>query len=137
MEEKKSIKELVIERLAKSGPVSRERLIDAMVTSEEDKRHELLLKAVKLQEQLEGQVKTASRPDVQTFNGDGSPASATFSQNGIKALKSAKDKLTKLSACFDKCLETPTGETFKELEGLLNQGGGAKAPSAEEVRAGN
>jgi hypothetical protein len=138
MDEKKSIKELVLERLAKSGPASLDRVVSAMTQQEEDVRHELLLKAIKLQEVYEGQVKAASRPDVQLYQSNGESQQQAFSAAGIKALKMAKEKLAKLSTCFDKCLEAPTAELYKELKQLVDQGSNqAKAPSAEEVRAGN
>ena len=135
-DEKKSIKELVLERLAKSGPASLDRVVDAMVKETEDKRHELLLKAIKLQEDYEKQVQSAGRPDQHSYDGNGVEISSSYSQSALKALKSAKEKLNKLSACFDKCLEAPTAELFKELGNLVAQGGNAKAPTAEEVRAG-
>lgn len=131
--EKKSIKELVVERLAKSGSASTERLITALLDVELDRRHETLLKAVKLLDEAENQVKASSRPDVQTFNADSTPLSSSFSMNALKAMKSAKEKLARLHEAFDKALEK--GD-FNQLNQLVAQGGQGKAPSSEEVRAG-
>jgi hypothetical protein len=137
-ENKKSIKELVIERLAKSGPESHERLIVAMTEAEMSKRHDTLLKAVKLIEEAENQAKAASRPDVQTFNVEGVVQTSAYSQNALKAYKAAKEKVSKLQTAFDLALESGSADAFNKLTQLVNQGGNqAKAPAAEEVRAGN
>lgn len=80
------------------GPNTRKRVVEHFANIEAEKQSEALINGLSKLTNLENGLKKIDRPDVETFNSDGSPESSSYSKGRIeerKKLTAQIDKITK------------------------------------------
>lgn len=92
-----SIREAVAESVSNVGERTRNQVVEAFAQREADKRATALVKALDKLTELEKEGYKLAKPDIQTFNDDGSVKDASFSGERIKARKEHAEKLEKLT----------------------------------------
>jgi hypothetical protein len=115
--------------IAASAPIIQERLITVLADREINKRAEMLITAM---DRLANARSTANRfkPDVVTYNGDGTKASETWSKKGLEE----SIKASQLTAKWIKTIEVALDKgDFNELAKMVNQPEGKVAASVEDA----
>ncbi len=123
------IRNKVTTLLSNSSAMVQTNVVNHLVEIELKKRADLVLDGLKkLDEANEGLKKI--KPDMTTFNGDGTKKDESYSQNKINELKKAKEK----AANIEKALEQALGEqpNFAQLEKVCKGGGDNNKETAEQ-----
>jgi len=107
----------IASRIKDSNPEVVERWQDAQVEKEVSTRVDLLDKAMQRRFQCLTELNKVNRPDNETFNADGSRASASYSKDRLKAIKDAKEALAKVEHALEKALVHNEWQKIKELKG--------------------
>jgi phenylalanyl-tRNA synthetase beta subunit len=92
----------------------REKVVQSRINKEINSRVEALDKALGLRASMQNNIRKLERPDVKTFNTDGSVASASLSATQYKELKQAKEKIGKV----DKAIKLALGGDYSKLNEL-------------------
>jgi len=92
-----SIREAVVESVSNVGDRTRSLVVEHFAQREADKRAAALIKGLDKLSELEKEGYKLAKPDIQTFNDDGSVKDASFSGERIKARKEHAEKLEKLT----------------------------------------
>ena len=108
---------IVAERLGSSGTAVRERVIDTLVEREVVSRVEVLDKGLAKRSEYERELRKISKPDVETYDAEGKPVSATYSKARIDELKKSREQLTKLEGAIDKALVSNDFSKLREIVG--------------------
>lgn len=87
-----------------SNPEVQRRFIESQVDAEITSRVGLLDKAMQKRFQCMTELNKVNRADIETFNADGSTASATFSKDRLKAIKDGKEALAKVESAIEKAI---------------------------------
>lgn len=90
----------------------RDDVVKKLVTAEIENRVQKLTDALSARKTLFVELKKAEKPDVQTFNADGSVATSGYSKEKLEQIKKAKEKLDKQ----DKAIEAALGGDFSKLQ---------------------
>jgi hypothetical protein len=104
----------VADKIKGSGEAVRARLVDAMVEKELASRVECLDKAFQRRFELLTNLRKIERPDTETYNADGTVASASYTKARIEEIKKAKEALEKHENALEKALST---NDFSKLKG--------------------
>ena len=100
-----SVKEVVTERLGSVGPVVRDKVINILVETEVEKRTTAVVNVVRKLDEAVVALRKVNKPDIETFNADGSVASAQFSKTRLDDIKKAKEVVEKLEAALENAFE--------------------------------
>lgn len=92
-----SIREAVAESVSNVGERTRNQVVEAFAQREADKRATALVKALDKLTELEREGYKLKKPDIVSFNEDGSPKDSAYSQERVKAIKEHGEKLEKLT----------------------------------------
>lgn len=92
-----SIREAVAESVSNVGERTRNQVVEAFAQREADKRATALVKALDKLTELEREGYKLKKPDLVTFNEDGSPKDSAYSHERVKAIKEHGEKLEKLT----------------------------------------
>jgi hypothetical protein len=100
-----TVKQLVTDRLGAIGPVVQSKVVDLLVDQEVERRVKAVSVLVAKLDELNGNLKKIDRADVETFNQDGSPATATFTKARLEEIKKAKEQIAKIEKALDMAFE--------------------------------
>lgn len=100
-----TINEQVAEKLAEISPTVESKVVDLMVDKEVSRRVELITQGLGKLSDWEREGRKLSKPDVETFNEDGSQASAVFSKSHLDALTKHNERVAKLTRALDKAID--------------------------------
>lgn len=100
----------VAERIKASAPDVEQRLVDMLVEKEVSRRVEVVGQGVGKANDLEKELRKIDKPDSETFNADGSTATATYTKARLEELKKTREKLDKLNKAIDKALAGDLGD---------------------------
>lgn len=104
----------VASRIKESGPQVYARLRDAMVEKEITSRVDLLDKAFQKRFQLLTDLRKVDRPDQETYNADGSVATASYTKPRLEEIRKAKEALAKHENALEKALASNDFSKLKE-----------------------
>lgn len=104
----------VASRIKESGPQVYARLRDAMVEKEIASRVDLLDKAFQKRFQLLTDLRKVDRPDQETYNADGSVATASYTKPRLEEIRKAKEALAKHENALEKALASNDFSKLKE-----------------------
>ena len=131
---KKTIQEVVAEKISQSGENVANIVINKLAEVEISKRVESISKAIQKQEQLEKDLKKISKNDVVTYV-DG-VAIEVMSKSRFEDIKKGKEKIDKLIKAIDLALTQNTFDSYIKLEDTLKKldnAGGNKKEGSEET----
>lgn len=97
--------QIISERIKGSDQAIKDKVVEARVQAEIDKRASALDSALKKRVELEGEVKKLQRPTSEVYDANGNVVHAGFSKSDVKALAEAKKKLAKADKCIAAALE--------------------------------
>lgn len=112
----------VADRYSTVDPV-RKKVVDLLADREIDARAAALEKVLNRRSELQKDLKKVDKPDIETFNADGSPARQEYSKAKIDEVKKAKEALDKVEKAIDLALAKNDFGKVKEIAG---KAGGAK-----------
>lgn len=92
-------------------------MVEARVKAEVEKRATALDKALSVRSQVASELKKQDRPDVKTYNGDGTVASETYSEERFKEVKKLKEKLGKIDKTINLALNNSEWGKLNEVKG--------------------
>ena len=111
-----TVRTLVAERLGDTvGVTVRDRVVDVLVEEELTKRSNATVAVVRKLDEAVAALRKVDRPDTETFNSDGTPASQTYSKARLDEIKKAKELVDKLSNALDKAFENNDFSKVLEL----------------------
>jgi hypothetical protein len=111
-----SVKETVVNRLARTGLAVRDAVIDILVKEETEKRVVAATKAVNKLSELEKELKKLSKPDVETFNVDMSPATSSFSKSRVEEIKKVREQIAKVEKALTEAFENNDFQKLLDLK---------------------
>jgi DNA-binding transcriptional regulator GbsR (MarR family) len=100
-----SVKESVTEQLGNIGPSVREKVVTLLVDAEVEKRTNAVVAVVRKLDEANAALKKINRADNETFNEDGSVATATFTKTRLDDIKKNKEIIAKLEKALDEAFE--------------------------------
>ena len=100
-----TVKETVTERLGNVGPTVRESVVTLLVNAEVDRRTTAVVTVVKKLYEATAALKKINRADVETFNEDGTVASAAFSKPRLEDIKKSKETIAKLEKALEEAFD--------------------------------
>lgn len=101
------------------GARTRESVVEHFAQAQADKQAKALISGLEKLTTMERDLQKINKPDVQTFNEDGTVASATFSKERIEERKKLNEKIEKLTKAINKADES---DDFGDLYNLANAG---------------
>lgn len=99
-----SLQAKVAEKIATIAPVVEEKIIDALVSREVNRRSDALTKAIDDLSKMEGEVRRI-KPDQVQYNEDGTVKDQSYSKPKTEELKKLKQKIEKYTNAINKALE--------------------------------
>lgn len=120
-----SINEQVAEKLAGISPTVSGKVVDLLVDKEVNRRVELITQGLGKLSEMERETRKLSKPDVETFNTDLTPATPQFSKARVDEIGKQRQKVEKLTKALDKAIDDG------DIGDLANfvKGGGDKGPT--------
>lgn len=115
-----TIHEKVAERLSDISPAVTDKVVDLLVDKEVNKRVDNITQGLAKLDDLEKERRKHSKPDVQTYKEDLSPADPQFSKERVDAIQKLNQKIEKLTKALDKAIDA--GD-FGDLNNLLHNKG--------------
>jgi hypothetical protein len=112
-----TINEQVAERIKGISPQVEETVVNLLVDKEVNRRVELITQGLTRLEEFDRESRKLSKPDVETFDGDGNVASSGFSKDRTEARKKLTERTEKMTKAIDKAL----GGDIGDLANLVNQ----------------
>lgn len=109
------IRAAVAAGVASLGARTREEVVEHFAAQQATKQAEALIKGLDKLTSLERELQKINKPDVQTFDEDGTVASATFSKERIEERKKLNEQIEKLTKAINKADE---GDDFGDLYNL-------------------
>lgn len=97
-----SIREAVATALSDLGDNTRARVVEHFANLEAQKRADALVAGLNKLTELEREQKKLSKPDVVTYNEDGTEASGNYSKERIDARRKLTEQIEKLTKAMDK-----------------------------------
>lgn len=91
------IRAAVAASVANVGDRTRASVIEHFAQAQADKQATALIKGLDKLAELEREGYKLKKPDIQTFNEDGTPKDSAYSQDRVKAIKEHGEKLEKLT----------------------------------------
>lgn len=98
------IKNEIAERLVGSSEVVKEKVIDILFQKELDRRTDACLKVIEKLAELDKQYSKENKPDVVTYNEDGSIDKSSYSKDKVDALRKLREQRTNLDNALKKAL---------------------------------
>ena len=111
-----SVKETVANRLANSGATIRNAVVDILVKEETDRRVAATTKAVNKLAELDKELKKLSKPDIETFNADETPASPVFSKTRIEEIKKVREQIAKIEKALTEAFDNNNFQKVLDLK---------------------
>ena len=129
----KTIQEVVAEKLAASAESVKETVIDRLAKTEINKRVELVIKALSKQQELEANFKKINKNDIITYIE--SVAHESMSKQRFDQIAKEKEKKERLSKTLEEALTQNTSESYERLSESLkkldNNGGNSPSGGGE------
>lgn len=97
-----SIRDAVAAALSDLGDNTRSRVVEHFANIEAQKRADALVAGLNKLNDFERDLRKINKPDQETFNADGSVASATYSKDRLEAIKKLNDQIEKLTKALNK-----------------------------------
>lgn len=97
-----TISEAVKSGLSALAGRTRDAVVEHFAAKEAGKQAEALIKGLDKLNDLSREASKLSRPDIETFNGDGTSASVAFSKERIEQKKKLDEQIGKLTRAIDK-----------------------------------
>ena len=110
-----SVKESVTEQLGAVGPSVREKVVTLLVDAEIEKRTNAVVAVVRKLDEANAALKKINRPDTETYNEDGSVASASFTKQRLDEVKKTKETIAKLEKALDEAFDKSDFQKVFEL----------------------
>lgn len=110
-----SVKEAVTEQLGSIGPSVREKVVTLLVDAEVEKRTTAVVAVVRKLDEANAALRKVNRADMETFNEDGSVATATFTKQRLDEIKKTKETIAKLEKALDEAFEKSDFQKVFEL----------------------
>ncbi len=110
-----TIREAVAQGLSNLGGRTRQSVIEHFASQKAEKQAQALIKGLDKLNGFERDLNKINRPDVQTFNEDGSVASATFSKERIEERKKLNEQIEKLTNAINKADDAGDFDKLFEL----------------------
>jgi DNA-directed RNA polymerase subunit F len=123
-----SVQVKVAEQIAQLGPSIEDKVVDALVTREKDKRSDALVKVVDLHSQAEKELKKI-KPDL-SYMDETNKVTLMYSKSQLEALNKAKAKVQKHVNAINKALEK---KDFGDVYNLAN----GKEPVGDDDTSAN
>ncbi len=98
-----SIATTVAERLSNIAPAVADKVVEHLVNKELTRRSEAVIGGLAELDKLNGEFKKL-KPDVNTFNADGTAATSTWTKPKLEEKNKAEQKIAKLTKAIDKAL---------------------------------
>lgn len=100
-----SINEQVAEKLAGISPAVNGKVVDLLVEKEVNRRVELITQGLSKLNEMDRETRKLSKPDVETFNADLTPAAPQFSKARAEEINKHREKVEKLTKALDKAID--------------------------------
>jgi hypothetical protein len=117
-----TINEQVGEKLKAIAPVVENKVVDLLVDKEVNRRVEIITQGLGKLEELDRESRKLSKPDVESYDGDGNLSSSGYS----KVRKEEREKLAQRIDKLTKAVEKAVGGDIGDLANLVNQKGDSK-----------
>lgn len=101
----KSINEAVASKLENISPVVAEQVVNLLVEKEVNRRVELITQGLAKLNEYDREARKLSKPNVETFNADLTPAAPQFSKERVEEITKHREKTEKLSKALDKAID--------------------------------
>lgn len=101
----KSINETVAAKLSDISPTVNGRVVDLLVEKEITRRVELITQGLSRLTEFDRENRKLSKPDVETFNADMTPAAPQFSKARVEEINKHREKTEKLQKALDKAID--------------------------------
>ena len=98
-----SIRDAVAAKIAASNDTVHDRIIDILTTKEVERRVDGILKALEERDKLDKELRKI-KPDVQTFNEDGSVKDSAYSKGKLDERKKVTERLSKVETAINEAL---------------------------------
>lgn len=126
-----SLQTKVAEKIATIAPVVEEKIIDALVSREVNRRSDALTKAIDDLSKMEGE-KRRVKPDQVQYNEDGSVKDSSYSKAKTEELKKLNQKIDKFTNAISKALDKADyGDVYNLSKADNNPKSSGDADSAE------
>lgn len=123
-----SVQTAVAEKIATLGPSVEEKVVDALVGRELNRRSEALVGAMDKLSKLEGDLKKI-KPDQISYDEDGKEVSKTYSKAKTEEKDKLNKKIGKFTAAITKALEK---DDFNDVYNIDKQTGDNQKPDSDE-----
>ena len=100
-----TIHEQVAEKLSGISPAVSERVVDTLVEKEVNRRVEMITQGLAKLSDMEREMRKLNKPDVETFNHDGSPANVGFTKQKLDDISKQQQKMDKLTKALDNAID--------------------------------
>lgn len=99
------IKQEIAERLVGAGEVVKGKVLETLYVQELSKRTQACLDVITMIAENEKQYKKESKPDIETFNEDGTVANKAFSKDRTDTLRKLREQKVRLENALQQALE--------------------------------
>lgn len=99
------IKIQVAERLIGSSKSVKDKVLEVLTNKELERRTEACLKIIEKIEELDKQYKKESKPDIETYNEDGTVDKTSFSKEKVDSLRKLREQRVRFDDALKKALE--------------------------------
>lgn len=126
-----SLQAKVAEKISTIAPVVEDKIIDALVAREVNRRSDALTKAIDDLNKMEGEQRRI-KPDQVQYNEDGSVKDQSYSKAKIEELKKLKQKIEKYTNAINKALDKADyGDVYNLSKANDNQKPGGDESQSE------
>jgi multidrug resistance efflux pump len=101
-----SINEQVAAKLADISPTVTGKVVDLLVEKEVNRRVELITQGLSKLNEFDRETRKLSKPDVEAFNADLTPAAPQFTKARVEEIKKHGEKVEKLTKALDKAIDS-------------------------------
>lgn len=99
-----TLRDTVATEISTIAPAVADRVVKHFVDTEVSRRTDLIVKGMDTLHQLNNDLRKINKPDVNTFNGDGSPAYSSFTKPRLDEVNKLIDRIAKLTKSIDAAL---------------------------------
>jgi len=126
------LREIIAEKIAKSGENVTNMVTELLVSKEVEKRSNSIIQALSILDKEEKELSKISKPDVaEILDVDGKVQQpAGYSKSKLEQIKKTAEKVEKLKSSINECLNNNTKESYSKLENLTKNAGGNKTESS-------
>lgn len=114
-----SLRDAVAAEVNQISPQVHDRVKQHFVDTEINRRVDLVVKGMDTLHQLNTDLRKINKPDVNTFNGDGTPAASSFTKPRLDEINKLNERINKLTRAIDAALNGQVNDlkTFLDKKG--------------------